>query len=130
MVKLFENLAVLDKKNDIIFERINDQVFCTEFFGQVLHAFDALTKHIADGELSNIEWGDKLITIRKENRLIFIVCCGSRGKEKKINEELEKISKRFFEIYSKVLIEDFEGDRSIFENSEKRFLNELKHLID
>ena len=47
-----------------MFDRINDQEFCSEFFGQVLVAFNALTKHIADGELSNIEWGDKLITIK------------------------------------------------------------------
>ena len=63
MGKLFENIAVLDKKNNILFERVNDQEFCSEFFGQVLFAFDGLTKDIADGELSNIEWGDKLITV-------------------------------------------------------------------
>ena len=130
MGKLFENFAVLDKKNNIIFDRINDQDFCSEFFGQVLVAFNALTKHIADGELSNIEWGDKLITIKKKEDIIFLACCHGNTKEDKVNEELDVIAKRFFDIYSKVLIEDFEGDRAIFSNSEKRFLSEIKYLID
>ena len=128
--KLFENFAVLDKRNNILFERVNDQKFCSEFFGQVLVAFDALTKHIADGDLSNIEWGDKLITIKKNEEVIFLACCDSNAKEGKVNEELDIISKRFFDIYPKVLIEDFEGDRSVFSNSEQRFLSEIKYLID
>jgi hypothetical protein len=130
LTKLFENFAVLDKKNNIVFDRINDQEFCAEFFGQVLVAFDALTKHIADGELSNIEWGDKLITIKKKENVIFLACCDSNTREDKVNEELDTVSKRFFDIYSKILIEDYEGDRSIFSNSEQRFLSEIKYLID
>ncbi len=128
--KLFENFAVLDKKNNILFDRINDQQFCSEFFGQVLTAFNALTRHIADGELSNIEWGDKLITIKKKEDIIFLACCDSETKEDKVNEELDVVSKRFCEIYPKVLIEDFEGDRNVFSNSEQRFLSEIKYLID
>lgn len=128
--KLFENIAVLDKKNNIIYERVNDQDFCSEFFGQVLAAFEGLTKHIADGELSNIEWGDKLITIKKKQDIIFIACSDPDIKEGKINEELDNMCTRFFDIYSTVLIEDFNGDRSMFSNSEKRFFSEIKHLID
>ncbi|MFX1389160.1 MAG: hypothetical protein ACFE9Z_03745 [Promethearchaeota archaeon] len=129
-MKLFENFAVLDKKNNILFDRINDQEFCTEFFGQVLAAFNALTQHIADGELSNIEWGDKLITIKKKEEIIFLACCESNTKEEKVNEELDIISERFFDIYPKILIEDYDGDRTIFSNSEQRFLSEIKYLID
>lgn len=128
--KLFENICVLDKKNNIVFERINDQMFCSEFFGQVLVAFEGLTKHISDGELSNIVWGDTLITIKKKEDLIFLGCTDPDAKESKVNEELEVVCNRFFDIYPIVLIEDFEGDKSIFTNSEQRFLSEIKHLID
>ncbi len=128
--KLFENIAVLDKKNNIVFERVNDQEFCSEFFGQVLVAFEGLTKNIADGELSNIEWGDKLITIKKKEDIIFLACTDPDVKENKVNEELDIVCNRFFDIYPLVLIEDFEGDRSIFSNSEQRFFSEIKHLID
>ncbi|MFX1374283.1 MAG: hypothetical protein ACFFA0_00585 [Promethearchaeota archaeon] len=130
MGKLFENLAVLDKKNNIIYERINDQKFCSEFFGTVLVAFEGLTKHIAEGELSNIEWGEQLITIKKKEDIIFLVCTDPDIKENKIDEELAIVCNRFFEIYPTILIEDFDGDRSIFSNSEQRFFSEIKHLID
>ena len=130
MGKLFENIAVLDKKNNIIYERINDRDFCSEFFGNVLVAFEGLTKHIAEGELSNIEWGDKLITIKKKEDIIFLACTDPDVKENKVNEELAIVCNRFFDIYPIVLIEDFEGDRSIFSNSEKRFFSEIKYLIE
>ena len=128
--KLFENIAILDKKNNIVYERVNDEVFCSEFFGQVLVAFEGLTKHIANGELSNIEWGDTLITIKKKEDLIFLGCTDPDIKESKVNEELDYICKQFFEIYPMILIKDFLGDRSIFSNSEERFYSEIKHLID
>ncbi|MFX1277971.1 MAG: hypothetical protein ACFFA3_01045 [Promethearchaeota archaeon] len=130
MGKFFENLAILDKKNNIVFERINDQAFCSEFFGQVLTAFESLTKHIANGELSNIEWGNTLITIKKKDDLIFLACTDPDVKETKINEELDFICERFFQIYPTILIEDFKGDRKIFSNSEQRFLSEIKHVIE
>ena len=131
MGKLFENIAVLNKKNEIIFDRINDQVFCSEFFGQVLSAFDALTSHIADGDLSNIEWGDELITIKKENDLIFIACCASKkANEKKINEEMDTVINKFFDLYSKVLLESYKGNRQMFSNSEQRLIEAIKDLID
>ncbi len=131
MGKLFENLAVLNEKNDIIFDRINDQAFCSEFFGQVLSAFNALTSHIADGNLSNIEWGDELITIKKKDGLIFLGCCVSKkANEKRINEEMDTIIERFFDLYSKVLLDNFTGDRATFTNSEKRLLESIKDLID
>ncbi|MFX1487929.1 MAG: hypothetical protein ACFFBI_02205, partial [Promethearchaeota archaeon] len=100
------------------------------FFGQVLVAFEGLTKHIADGELSNIEWGDKLITIKKKEDLIFLACTDHNVKENKVNEELDIVCSRFFDIYPMILLEDFKGDRSIFSNSEQRFFSEIKHLID
>lgn len=130
MGKLFENIAVMDKRNNIIYERINDEEFCSEFFGNVLVAFEGLTKHISEGELSNIEWGDKLITIKKKEGVIFLVCTDPDAKESKVNEELTIVCNRFFDIYPIVLIEDFDGDRTIFSNSEQRFFSEINYLID
>ncbi|MFX1574716.1 MAG: hypothetical protein ACFFB0_18425 [Promethearchaeota archaeon] len=89
-----------------------------------------MTKHIGEGELSNIEWGDKLITIKKKENIIFIACTDPEVKENKITEELDLICNKFFDIYPIILIEDFNGDRSIFSNSEQRFFSEIKHLID
>ena len=131
MVKLFENIAIMNEKNEIIYDRINDQVFCSEFFGQVLCAFDALTAHIADGNLSNIEWGDELITIKKKEGLIFVACCTSKkANENRINEEMDAIIELFFDLYSKVLINDFNVDRSKFSNIEQRFFESIKNLIN
>ena len=130
MGKLFENISVLDKQNNIIYERVNDQEFCSEFFGNVLVAFEGLTKHISEGELSNIEWGDKLITIKKKEDIIFLVCTDTDVKVNKVNEELTTVCNRFFDIYPMILLEDFTGDRSIFSNSEQRFFSEIKYLID
>ncbi|MFX1345918.1 MAG: hypothetical protein ACFFBC_03535 [Promethearchaeota archaeon] len=128
--KLFENIAVLDKNKNILYERINNQDFCSEFFGNLLVAFEGLTKHIADGELSNLEWGEKLVTFKKKEDIIFLACTEADVKESKVNEELDVICEGFFDIYPTVLIEDFKGDRSIFSNSEQRFFSRIKHLID
>ena len=96
----------------------------------MLTAFEALTEHIADGNISNIEWGDELITIKKKAGLIFVACCTSKkANEKKVNEEMDMIVSKFFDLYSKVLIENFGGDRSMFSNSEGRFFEYIKHLI-
>ena len=67
--------------------------------------------------------------LEKED-IIFIVCTDPDIKENKVDEELAIVCNRFFDIYPTVLIEDFDGDRSIFSNSEQRFFSEIKHLID
>lgn len=71
-----------------------------------------------------------MITIKKKEDIIFLACCDSDTKEDKVNEELDVVSSRFFEIYPKILIEDFKGDRSVFSNCEQRYLSEIKYLIN
>jgi len=127
---MFDNLLVLDKNKRIIFDKINMEEFCSEEFVELLAAFDALISGLSEGELSNVEWGEHLITFKKRDDVLFVACCAPTIKQKKINEDMDRIISRFFNIYSTVLIEKFfNGDRSVFENSEERFNNFLEEEL-
>ncbi len=94
----------------------------------MLGAFNALVEQLSDGDLSDLEWGEKRVYIEKKENLFFVACCVPTIKQKKANQELENVVKRFFDIYSLMLLQEFKGDRSIFKNSEARYTEALRYL--
>ncbi len=126
--KLFDNIMVMNKAGQVIYDYITDHAYCSEFFGQMLGAFNALVEQLSDGQLSSMEWGEKNVFIEKKDELYFVACCVPTTKEKKANQELENAVKRFFDIYSTMLLQEFNGDRNIFKNSEARYTEALKYM--
>lgn len=102
-----------------------------QFFTQMITTLNAIMEQLANGDLSSIEWGDKNINIIKNQDVLFVATSDLEAKQKKVNEELKKLSNRFFDIYSMVLIEEFStaGDRNIFLNSEQRFKEAIKEVL-
>ena len=131
MGKFFENFVVVTRVGRIIFDCVTEEGFCPEPFSNMIRAFNALIEELGEGKLSNIEWGDKIISIIKKQDILFVACCQETSKEKKIYDDLEYISNRFFDIYSNVLIQEFEktGNRAIFLNSEQRFNEQVNEYM-
>lgn len=131
MGKCFENFVVVTKAGRIIFDSITEEGFSPEPFSDMIRAFNALIEALGEGKLSNIEWGDQMISIIKKNDILFVACCQESSKEKKIYEDLEYLCNRFFDIYSIVLIQEFEktGNREIFLNSERRFNEQVNQFM-
>ena len=126
----YDNLWVLNEKGQIIFSYIQDEDFNPEMIGEMLIAFNALIKKLNENEISCIDWDKKIIHIIKENKLIFASCTEPGLKLEKVEEKLSYIANRFFSIYSTVLINDFDGDRSIFANCEERFTQVVENAFD
>lgn len=74
-----------------------------ELFGGLMSAIGALIKHATHSEFNNMEFGNLHFYILKREELLFIANSSSGAKEKKMRQELEKISNKFFDYYKKKL---------------------------
>ncbi len=129
MGKTFINLWVFNEKGKILFDYVSDVNHSPERFGDMLIAFNSLIEELSNEELSSMEMSENLITINKKNDLLFAGCSSLDIKIKKAEQDLGLVSNRFLDIYSKILIEQFKDDRSIFINSEKRFNDTIKEFV-
>ena len=129
---MFENFLVVDESGKILFERCVDEDFDPNTFGQMLIAFNQLITQLANDKLSDLEWGDKRIFIKKKGGLLFVACSDPDIKFKTATENLDYLTKRFFMIYSKILLDEFKEthDRGIFSHGEKRFYETLNEFIE
>ena len=83
---------------------------------------------IEDG-LSNFELQDNRYSFLKKNNVIFIADSSRKIKEKKVQEELDLIAKKFFELYSEDIIAVWDHDISRFSDFGKEIENSLEDTI-
>ncbi|MGV9171245.1 MAG: hypothetical protein ACOC35_01575 [Promethearchaeia archaeon] len=126
----YENLWIVNEEGQIIYDFIRNEKFNPEMMGQMLIAFNALIKKLGEENLSCIDWDERIIHILKKNEILFAICTDPDLKLSKVEKTLDHISERFFAIYSKVLIDDFDGDRNIFSHSEERFTKVVEQTLD
>ena len=65
-----------------------------------MSALNSFSEQLIDGGLSNFELNNKRFTIIKKSNLIFVANSSKQFNQKKVNRELEKISKKFLKLYS------------------------------
>ena len=90
-------------------EKINPQIF-----GGVMSALIIYAEKLTDGGISNFTLSDIRFTIIKKNHLIFVGNASNKIKIKKVESELEIISEKFFNTYSKEVLENWDSDIAIF----------------
>jgi hypothetical protein len=98
----------MHKSGIVVFHRAFSESVSPQLFGAMMSALNTFSEQLTDGGLSNFELNNKRFTIIKKSNLIFVANSSKQFNQKKVNREIEKISKKFVKLYSKEL-ENYQG---------------------
>ena len=128
MSKCISNIWILKDNGRLLFNRVCEQNLDNELFGNLVTAMNSFSKELAEGDLTNFELNNNRFTIKKERDLIFIANSSKKNGDKKIKENLEKISEKFFMFYPRK-ISNFEKEiGDLLEDPMKKFGWVLKFI--
>jgi hypothetical protein len=124
-LKVLQDVWILHKSGIVVFHRPFKESVSPQLFGAMMSALNTFSEQLADGGLSNFELNKKKFTIIKRSNLIFVANSSKQIKQKKINRELEKISKKFLKLYSKDL-ENYQGRTGAYSQFKEKIEDALE----
>ena len=113
MPKILKDLWVLTDNGIVLFSKVFDQKVNPQLFGALMSALNKFAEALSDGGISSFEKSDLRFVIIKRRSFLFIGSSLTKTKEKKVIDELMRISDIFFKIYAKSLI-NWDNDVSVF----------------
>lgn len=117
----------MHKSGIVMFHRVFNKSVSPQAFGAMMSALNNFAEHLADGGLSNFELNNKRFTIIKKFDLILIANSSKQFNQKKINRELEKVSKKFLKLYSEK-IKNYQGQIGAFAQFEETIRDSLEDI--
>ncbi|MFX1455863.1 MAG: hypothetical protein ACFFDB_10870 [Promethearchaeota archaeon] len=127
-MKVLQDVWILDISGVVIFHREFKESVSPQLFGAMMSALNIFSEELTDRGLSNFELNNKRFTIIKKNNLLFVANSSKEFNHKKVNRELEKISKKFLKLYSRDL-EKFQGQIGAFSEFKEKILDSLEEDI-
>jgi hypothetical protein len=133
MVKVIQDLWILTDGGIVLFNRVYDPKISAQLFGALMTALDSYAKSIGvgDGGLNSFEIINIRFTLVKNKNLLFIANSSKSIKDRKVVEELKKISEIFFKKYSNILtnFDNWNMEISVFNDFEKDIEDALEEPI-
>ena len=126
MRKIIQDLWIVSQSGTVVFKRVFNQGVSDDLFVGFLNALNVVADMLSNGNVAKFELNSiKYITL-KNNNFLFIGNSAKKVKEKRVQEELKKIAKKFFDKYSvEWLKNDWNGEIEIFSDFEKEILNHV-----
>jgi hypothetical protein len=124
-LKVFQDVWILHKSGIVVFHRPFKESVAPQLFGAMMSALNTFSEQLSDGGLSNFELNNKRFTIIKRRDLLFVANSSKQFNQKKVNRELEKISKKFLKLYSKEL-ENYQGRTGAF----SQFVEKIEDALE
>ncbi len=111
--KILKDIWVLTDNGIVLFSKVFDQKVNPQLFGALMSALNKFAEALSDGGISSFDKSDLRFVIIKRRSFLFIGSSLTKTKEKKVIDELMRISDIFFRIYAKNLI-NWDNDVSVF----------------
>ncbi len=112
-MKILKDLWILTDNGVVLFSRVFDTTINPQLFGGLMSALNTFAEKLTDGGISNFEMSDLRFVIVKRRSFLFIGSSLNKTKEKKVIDELKRISDVFFEVYSEILV-NWDSDVNYF----------------
>lgn len=113
----------------VVFSRVYEKTLDEQLFGALLTALNSFAEEIAHDGLSNFELSDIRFTILKKAHFIFIANSDKKIKPKRVLQELKDVMEKFFTVYSKETIDNWDNDISTFSNFDEEIEDSLDDPI-
>jgi len=131
MSKILQDIYILTESGTTIWSRVFNPKINEQMFGAVMSAINKFAEQISETGINHFELSKKQYIIIKKKDLLFIGNAGNNIKQKKIKNELNRISEKFFELYSDKLhqIKKF-GEISLLSDFEEYIEPSLEDTIN
>ncbi|MFX1322480.1 MAG: hypothetical protein ACFFAQ_12645 [Promethearchaeota archaeon] len=126
MGKNLNDIWVLTESGITVYSRVLDPRINPQLFGALMSALNLFAEQLSNGGITNFELSRLRFTIIKKNHFIFVANSSNKSKEKKVLNELSRISDKFFELYPEEVLEKWDNDINIFAS----FENEIKDSLE
>jgi hypothetical protein len=127
--KIIRDIWIVSEDGIVVFSRVYKKALDEQLFGALLTALNSFAEEIAQQGLSNFEMSNIRFTILKKSQFIFIANSDKKVKSKKVLQELKNIIIKFFNVYSKEIIDNWDNDISVFSNFDKQIEDSLEDSI-
>lgn len=107
-MKVLQDVWILHKSGIVVFHRVFNESVSPQLFGAMMSALNTFSEQLTEGGLSNFVINEQRFTIIKKSNLLFVANSTKLVNQKKVNRELEKISKKFLKLYAKD-VESYQG---------------------
>ena len=129
-MKILQDLWVLQESGVVVYRRVFNESVNAQLFGGLMSALHAFAQELSSGGLTNFELSSIRFTILKSNGFLFVANAAKKVKEKRVQEELTKVSAKFFTQYPADWFKnDWDGDISYFEGFEEEIGDALQNPI-
>lgn len=129
MQDILQDIWIVTKNGTVVWSRTFNSKISEQLFGALISAIMSFAKEISNKNLTHIELTDRTFIFQKRKGLIFITNAPKKVKEKRIKKELQRISDKFFELYS-FQINEWNNDISIFDDFEDHIKDSLEKTIN
>lgn len=130
MTKLIQDIWILDDSGIVLYHRVFDEKVDADLFGGLLSALNSFAEELSKGGLSNFELANKKFSLLKRKNYLFIANSSKKHNLKRVNQELNNIMNKFFELYQENLLNKWNGDTRIFSNFENEIEESLEGIIE
>ena len=127
--KVIRDIWIISEGGIVIFSRVYEKTLDEQLFGALLTALNSFAEEIAQDGLSNFEMSNMRFTILKKSHFIFIANSDKKIKSKKVLQELKIVMEKFFNVYSKETIDNWDNNISVFSDFDKEIADSLDEPI-
>ena len=129
-MKVLQDIWILTSSGVVLFNRVFDKNMKTQLFGALMSALNSFAEKLSDGGLSNFELSNKRFVIMKKSGFLYVSNADKKVKEKKVIEQMEKVSEKFFQKYPVDWFKtEWDNDISIFTDFENDIEESLEDPI-
>ncbi|MFW9822032.1 MAG: hypothetical protein ACFFE4_03810 [Candidatus Thorarchaeota archaeon] len=130
MAKILRDLWILTESGTTVYSRVIDPRVNPQLFGALMSALNTFAEKLTEGGMSNFELSNIRFSIIKRESFLFVASSSNKIKVKKIQKELNEVSKKFFEMYPEEMLKKWDNDVGLFENFVHTISNSLEDQIN
>ncbi|MFX1365748.1 MAG: hypothetical protein ACFFCE_03145 [Promethearchaeota archaeon] len=130
MEKIIQDIWIINEAGAVLYQRVFGKYIEEQLIGALFSALNLLAEELETGGLSNFELKNIKYFIIKKYGISFIVNSSKKTKEKKVKEELNRIVNKFFNLYSKEILNNWDNDLNLFADFENHIKDSLQDTID
>ncbi|MBD3256308.1 MAG: hypothetical protein GF383_14515 [Candidatus Lokiarchaeota archaeon] len=127
-MKILQDIWILTNSGIVVYSRVFHEKVNAQLFGALMTALNSFALELAKGGLSSFELSSMRFTLLKDEGFIFVANSSKKIKEKRVQEELKKISQKFFEKYEDIL-PTWDNDVNVFSDFEVDIEDSLEETI-
>ena len=90
---------ITTESGEVLFCKTYNNLINDQMFGGLLTTLNLIAEEISHDELKNFTLSDKNYLMKKKHNCLFIMAYSEKKEIKKTEDKLDKISKKFFELY-------------------------------